>query len=1651
MAVVSITTYGVVADSGLDQTAAINAAIQQAKLDGNDLSFPAGDYLVSGDITLADGVDLFGSTSGFSRLYANSAGDAVSITNGGVGGVKITSIEIDSFHFDNVNIDIGSDVAGITITNNFFNNTNAENQIILRQADATISGNVMLREEAWDDGSGVMNSHGIGILLFETDGVDVSQNIIGGLNDHATRTQLYTASIEARIADFLTENPTVDIYDAGYYATGVSLATENANVNITENIIVGDTGDDYKRDHVIYARGYEHLTISSNYFAGWQNDASGGVKLRNGIDTKVFANYFDNVSLLTYTYDNATPLELTDTYVFGNHFRVEDDDSIPDIKNPIYYLETNDFTVPDPTLTVSNYNIYANSFDAPRLDDIFIGPDDDAGETVGIQFHIFDNVDWTHAEPSILTSPNSIIVDDDAEPLSQTGSPQTDETVFDDAIIAGADITMMDGLLAGVTIITVSGLPTFDGLDNNFSYVELDGVVALDLSASISDSDFDALNGGAGNYDGASLVLSRFKHFGNNGDINDQGDADDIFGFGAMASVTVGSGVLTAGGNTIATFSTTLGVMTLNFVSSNGTTATTALVNEILAALTYDNQSQATPVGFDEDVSIIYYFSDGTDTTRGRVAISLIAVDNNDVFDGDDTDEVFNAGVGDDTVNALGGNDIINGEAGNDTLRGNDGNDIIRGGIGADSLFGHDGVDQLYGDGGNDFLSGGNGNDRVVGGDGDDTVEGDAGNDTVTGGNGNDTLDGGDGVDTINGNAGDDTANGGNGADKLYGHAGIDRLRGDAGDDFIYGGDDNDIIYGGTGRDRLYGDGGDDFINGGTDNDKIFGGDGNDTIEGDDGNDGLNGKAGNDTITGGLGNDGLNGHIGDDDLRGGDGDDRIYGHDGVDKLYGEVGNDFLNGGAGNDVMDGGDGVDYLDGEGGADAMDGGAGNDTLKGRGGNDVMNGNGGNDLLNGGDDDDELNGNDGDDRLIGGSGVDKLRGHDGVDLLEGGIGNDSLLGGAGNDQLFGEDGDDYLQGDGGNDRLVGGAGADTLEGNDGVDTLSGGDGNDVFDGGADNDQINGNAGDDEANGGTGADKIYGHAGLDKLRGDAGDDFLYGGDGNDSLFGGDGRDRMYGDNDDDFMDGGADNDKLFGGDGTDTLKGGTGNDGLNGKAGNDLLQGGDGNDSLNGNIGDDRLEGELGNDRMYGHEGADRLIGGDGDDFMDGGDDNDIMEGGAGVDYVDGGRGADTMDGGGGNDTLKGRGGNDIMNGNDGDDIVNGGTGDDELNGNAGVDKVVGESGNDTLRGHAGNDLLLGGAGDDTMFGGTENDEMWGGDGADFIDGEDGDDTIIGGGGDDELKGKAGNDTFSFQGGWGTDTVVGYVKGQDILDLTTLGLKTGGETDADAFAKLTVERSGANDTKIFVTGDPANAIILQGIPPRDVDEADFIFAGGFTSAAPLSDKNWAEQEAFDWKLATDQGEAETSSARNDYFEQLVFDKSAPVMDVMGSHIGLPEFQRHGLNDLAFGINDRGMYILSDEDFGAESGIVQMIPEAMMPVHEGKTVDGPAVMKVLDEGKLPFSDPAPNEAFADLGKGDGAPPVMDVINSVELDGVALPSVGPSFQTLTDSPSEGVQTYPVTPQQAAPVQDSLAAPARALLIEDDGVLEFVPSIDTAEGW
>ena len=170
---------------------------------------------------------------------------------------------------------------------------------------------------------------------------------------------------------------------------------------------------------------------------------------------------------------------------------------------------------------------------------------------------------------------------------------------------------------------------------------------------------------------------------------------------------------------------------------------------------------------------------------------------------------------------------------------------------------------------------------------------------------------------------------------------------------------------------------------------------------------------------------------------------------------------------------------------------------------------------------------------------------------------------------------------------------------------------------------------------------------------------------------------------------------------------------------------------------------------------------------------------------------------------SLNGFGGNDTLAGGLGNDTLAGGNGDDVLRGDLNTRHAqVGIGGNDSIFGGAGRDLIGGKGGNDTLFGGGDDDLIWGDDGDDILRGGLGNDTLTG----DDFSDGAGSDTFVLALGEGTDAIVDFEVGVDVL-----GLADGLTFGALSFSGNAISSGG----EILA--------VLQGVDVTALTESSFV------------------------------------------------------------------------------------------------------------------------------------------------------------------------------------------------------------------------------------
>ncbi|MDX6916264.1 beta-propeller fold lactonase family protein [Pectobacterium carotovorum] len=158
--------------------------------------------------------------------------------------------------------------------------------------------------------------------------------------------------------------------------------------------------------------------------------------------------------------------------------------------------------------------------------------------------------------------------------------------------------------------------------DTTPTYTERAEPVALAPDATVSDAQMDKLNGGKGNYDGATLKIT----------LGDGKTALDKLGFNAGNGLTLSGDTLQKDGVTIGQVSNQDGVLTIRFNANAGTVPTTEDVQNTLRQITYasDSHTPAAQVAVTVTLSDRYLESQVTALSVAITAINDTPVVAND-------------------------------------------------------------------------------------------------------------------------------------------------------------------------------------------------------------------------------------------------------------------------------------------------------------------------------------------------------------------------------------------------------------------------------------------------------------------------------------------------------------------------------------------------------------------------------------------------------------------------------------------------------------------------------------------------------------------------------------------------------------------------------------------------------------------------------------------------------------------------------------------------------------------------------------------------------------------------------------------------------------------------------------------------------------
>jgi hypothetical protein len=152
--------------------------------------------------------------------------------------------------------------------------------------------------------------------------------------------------------------------------------------------------------------------------------------------------------------------------------------------------------------------------------------------------------------------------------------------------------------------VAINTFANFVDLGGGETFAENGPITAVDLDASITDLELDS----ADNFDGASLTVTR------------QGGAhsDDVIGLGSATVIVAGSEI-SVGGSVVAALTAGPGS---EFSLTYNTNATSAIANQVLQAVNYQNTGAGPPAS----LSLLYSFHDGFAVATGTATVSISLV-----------------------------------------------------------------------------------------------------------------------------------------------------------------------------------------------------------------------------------------------------------------------------------------------------------------------------------------------------------------------------------------------------------------------------------------------------------------------------------------------------------------------------------------------------------------------------------------------------------------------------------------------------------------------------------------------------------------------------------------------------------------------------------------------------------------------------------------------------------------------------------------------------------------------------------------------------------------------------------------------------------------------------------------------------------------
>lgn len=313
-----------------DDTLPMQYFLDRAWKEKKDAFFPHGEYVISANILVhGKKANIRGSVKGIT-VFKAIRGKYLRISIGNtVRNAKLSNFSITNVFFNGVRMDLTSRFYknNIVLSNCVFLTSHREGLPVdpltkylswHRVRHGVVRNTIFLRSKA---------AYGIGCGFFKTYSVKIHDNIFGlDLNNIGWLASQYPGfhSWNKLIEklQFIKKHYSMDD-DQGQYRSCI-YGNHDDHILIWRNIFNGSPHVEHSRDHVIYLKGFDGLSVVGNYARGWPSNPSGGFKMRNGENLVVARNFLVDTAILLYTHNETCSYDylhpgLSNVLVYGNH------------------------------------------------------------------------------------------------------------------------------------------------------------------------------------------------------------------------------------------------------------------------------------------------------------------------------------------------------------------------------------------------------------------------------------------------------------------------------------------------------------------------------------------------------------------------------------------------------------------------------------------------------------------------------------------------------------------------------------------------------------------------------------------------------------------------------------------------------------------------------------------------------------------------------------------------------------------------------------------------------------------------------------------------------------------------------------------------------------------------------------------------------------------------------------------------------------------------------------------------------------------------------------------------------------------------------------------------------------------------------------